>query len=246
MSDERLDLGQTVDALWATIESRRDADPDCRTPRSSSAGTRTSSSRRSARSPARSSWPPRTPTPTPALRDGRPGLPPARGHGARGADAETSPTSSRRASSSAVGPPTRRAASPRGHPDARRRSRCGTASTRTGSASPASSCCSWSRRSWSSTRCSSCWAGCSCCSSAGRRRACCNFVGSPERRCSRLVRSRGRCSRSPAPRSGCCRRLGATLVPKGELLDTKFALKDMAIAAGAAVAPALYLIDTST
>jgi phosphoribosyl-ATP pyrophosphohydrolase len=28
MSDERLDLGQTVDALWATIESRRDADPN--------------------------------------------------------------------------------------------------------------------------------------------------------------------------------------------------------------------------
>jgi phosphoribosyl-ATP pyrophosphohydrolase len=27
MSDERLDLGRTVDALWATIESRRGADP---------------------------------------------------------------------------------------------------------------------------------------------------------------------------------------------------------------------------
>jgi len=42
------------------------------------------------------------------------------------------------------------------------------------------------------------------------------------------------------------RRLGATLVPKGELLDTKMALKDMAIASGAVVAPALYLIDNST
>jgi phosphoribosyl-ATP pyrophosphohydrolase len=28
MSDEHLDLGQTVDALWATIESRREAHPD--------------------------------------------------------------------------------------------------------------------------------------------------------------------------------------------------------------------------
>ena len=42
------------------------------------------------------------------------------------------------------------------------------------------------------------------------------------------------------------RRLGAVLVPKGEMLDTKMALKDMAIASGASVAPALYLIENST
>ena len=42
-------------------------------------------------------------------------------------------------------------------------------------------------------------------------------------------------------------RFNATLVPKGELLDTKFALKDMAIAAGLPVAPALYVMpETST
>ena len=41
------------------------------------------------------------------------------------------------------------------------------------------------------------------------------------------------------------KRLGATLVPTGELMDTKFALKDMAIAAGLPVAPALYLLPTS-
>jgi len=40
------------------------------------------------------------------------------------------------------------------------------------------------------------------------------------------------------------KRLGATLVPTGQLLETKMALKDMAIAAGLGVAPALYLIDT--
>ena len=39
-------------------------------------------------------------------------------------------------------------------------------------------------------------------------------------------------------------RLGAVLVPTGEQVDTKMALKDMAIAAGLGVAPALYLIDT--
>lgn len=43
------------------------------------------------------------------------------------------------------------------------------------------------------------------------------------------------------------KRLDATLVPRGELLDTKFALKDMALAAGLRVAPALYLMrETST
>lgn len=43
------------------------------------------------------------------------------------------------------------------------------------------------------------------------------------------------------------KRIGATLVPQGELLDTKFALKDMAIAAGLPVAPALYVMpDSST
>ncbi len=40
------------------------------------------------------------------------------------------------------------------------------------------------------------------------------------------------------------RRLGATLAPKGELLQTKYALKDMAIASGFEVAPALYVIET--
>jgi len=40
------------------------------------------------------------------------------------------------------------------------------------------------------------------------------------------------------------RRFGAAFVPKGELLDTKMALKDMAIAAGGDVAPVLYLLDT--
>ncbi len=42
------------------------------------------------------------------------------------------------------------------------------------------------------------------------------------------------------------KRLGAVLVPKGELLETKMALKDMAIASGAPVAPALHLIENST
>lgn len=42
------------------------------------------------------------------------------------------------------------------------------------------------------------------------------------------------------------KRLGAVLVPKGELIETKLALKDMAIAAGLPISPALYLIDNST
>lgn len=41
-------------------------------------------------------------------------------------------------------------------------------------------------------------------------------------------------------------RFEAELVPTGELLDTKFALKDMAIAAGLPVAPALYRVPTWT
>lgn len=40
------------------------------------------------------------------------------------------------------------------------------------------------------------------------------------------------------------RRLGSTLSPTGELLQTKYALKDMAIASGFEVAPALYVIET--
>jgi Zn-dependent protease with chaperone function len=40
--------------------------------------------------------------------------------------------------------------------------------------------------------------------------------------------------------------MNATLVPKGELLDTKFALKDMALAAGLGVAPALYVMPESS
>jgi Zn-dependent protease with chaperone function len=40
------------------------------------------------------------------------------------------------------------------------------------------------------------------------------------------------------------KRLGATIVPKGELLETKYALKDMAIAAGMNPAPALYVLET--
>lgn len=39
-------------------------------------------------------------------------------------------------------------------------------------------------------------------------------------------------------------RLDATLVPVGEEIETKMALKDMAIAAGLPVAPALYVLDT--
>lgn len=42
------------------------------------------------------------------------------------------------------------------------------------------------------------------------------------------------------------KRLDATLIPRGEQLETKMALKDMAIAAGLPVAPALYLIDVSS
>lgn len=41
-------------------------------------------------------------------------------------------------------------------------------------------------------------------------------------------------------------RFGAELVPKGELLDTKLALKDMAIAAGLPISPALHIIENST
>lgn len=40
------------------------------------------------------------------------------------------------------------------------------------------------------------------------------------------------------------RRLGATLVPRGEMLATKYTLKDMAIASGFDVAPALYMLET--
>ena len=40
------------------------------------------------------------------------------------------------------------------------------------------------------------------------------------------------------------KRLDAALVPRGEEIETKMALKDMAIAAGLPVAPALYLLDT--
>ncbi len=40
------------------------------------------------------------------------------------------------------------------------------------------------------------------------------------------------------------RRFEAVIVPRGELLPTKHALKDMAIAAGFEVAPALYVIET--
>ncbi len=39
-------------------------------------------------------------------------------------------------------------------------------------------------------------------------------------------------------------RLGAVLAPRGELLEVKHALKDMAIASGFDVAPALYVIET--
>jgi Zn-dependent protease with chaperone function len=42
------------------------------------------------------------------------------------------------------------------------------------------------------------------------------------------------------------RRLDATIVARGELIDTKMALKDMAIAAGFEVAPSLHLIDASS
>lgn len=41
------------------------------------------------------------------------------------------------------------------------------------------------------------------------------------------------------------KRLGATFVPKGELLPTKYALKDMAHCAGFFPAPALYLLDSA-
>lgn len=40
------------------------------------------------------------------------------------------------------------------------------------------------------------------------------------------------------------KRLAATLIPTGEHVETKMALKDMAIAAGLHIAPALYLLDT--
>lgn len=40
------------------------------------------------------------------------------------------------------------------------------------------------------------------------------------------------------------KRLGATLVPTGDLLPVKYALKDMAIASGMPCAPALYVLDT--
>ena len=40
-------------------------------------------------------------------------------------------------------------------------------------------------------------------------------------------------------------RVKATLVPKGELIDAKMALKDMAIAAGLPISPALHLIENS-
>lgn len=40
------------------------------------------------------------------------------------------------------------------------------------------------------------------------------------------------------------RRLGATLVPKGERLAAKMALKDMAVASGLTVAPSMHLLET--
>ncbi len=42
------------------------------------------------------------------------------------------------------------------------------------------------------------------------------------------------------------KRFGAVLVPKGDLVDTKLALKDMAVAAGLPISPALHLIENST
>jgi len=41
-------------------------------------------------------------------------------------------------------------------------------------------------------------------------------------------------------------RFAATLVPKGVLVDTKMALKDMSIAAGLPISPALHIIENST
>jgi Zn-dependent protease with chaperone function len=40
------------------------------------------------------------------------------------------------------------------------------------------------------------------------------------------------------------KRFGAIIVPRGELMPTKYALKDMAIAGGFEVAPALYVMET--
>ncbi|MBE0417198.1 MAG: M48 family metalloprotease, partial [Coriobacteriia bacterium] len=40
------------------------------------------------------------------------------------------------------------------------------------------------------------------------------------------------------------RRFGAVIVPRGELMPAKYALKDMAIAGGFEVAPALYVMET--
>lgn len=42
------------------------------------------------------------------------------------------------------------------------------------------------------------------------------------------------------------KRLRAELVPKGELIPTKMALKDVSIAAGFTLAPALYMVDASS
>jgi len=42
------------------------------------------------------------------------------------------------------------------------------------------------------------------------------------------------------------KRLGAVLIPTGSELETKMALKDMALAAGLGVAPAMYLLDTNS
>lgn len=47
------------------------------------------------------------------------------------------------------------------------------------------------------------------------------------------------------PEKWLIRRLSATLVPKGEHLAAKMALKDMAIASGLSVAPSMYLLQTS-
>lgn len=41
------------------------------------------------------------------------------------------------------------------------------------------------------------------------------------------------------------RRLGATIIPKGEHLAAKMALKDMAVASGLTVAPSMHLLETS-
>ncbi len=185
----------------------------------------------------------------PALRGGRPGLPPARGARALRADAVRPRRGTRRAAHVAASADM--ATSQQSPPSRAHGTAVGSSRSKPAQAHRASSCSSsWVRRS-ASLRCSRLpWFLLLLRGRPTRRRLSSAFW--ERHRATSAQPSRSQLALGPASR--CLRsekwlltRMNATLVPKGEMLDTKFALKDMAIAAGLPVAPALYLMpETST